>query len=338
MNQIKRYRSKDYNFIFDMTTGFFIRWGNKKEDDPQLSPSPELLDLEITTICNGYDGTPCPFCYKANNPNGKNMSFDTFKNVFNKINTKVLTQVAFGTDSSLTSNPDTFKMFDYCLNNEYNKVIPNVTVSNIDRDIAFELSKRCGAVAVSRYNKKGICYESVKHLINYGVQTNIHIMVSEETYDQILETINDVKIDNRLSGLNAIVLLSLKQKGRGKTFTPLSYDKFRNIVNEAFSKNINFGFDSCSYYKFEKSIRGMDCYSELVTYSEPCESSLFSSYINVDGEFYPCSFVEGEGEWKTGLDVKTCNDFVNDIWYNEKTQRFRNKLLKYGRKCPYFDI
>jgi hypothetical protein len=73
--------SENYNFVFYKRSGFFARWGKTKDEDPEFAPSPEILDIEITTKCNGPDGKLCPFCYKSNNPNGYNMSFHTFKTI-----------------------------------------------------------------------------------------------------------------------------------------------------------------------------------------------------------------------------------------------------------------
>src|SRR5208283_5840830 len=88
---VKKVKSPFYNYYFRKSDGFFARWGAKKEDNPQFSPfGNEILDIEITTICNGVkpvEGAahPCRFCYKSNTPNGKNMSFDTFKAVLDKL-------------------------------------------------------------------------------------------------------------------------------------------------------------------------------------------------------------------------------------------------------------
>ena len=89
---IKVFKSLEYHFVFDMSNGFFARWGKNKEDDPEFSPfGPEILDLELSTICH----RGCKFCYKSNMAQGKNMSFDTFKIIFDKF-PKQLTQIAFG--------------------------------------------------------------------------------------------------------------------------------------------------------------------------------------------------------------------------------------------------
>ena len=98
-DRVKICRFTNYNYNFDKQTGFFARWGKTKEEDPKYSPvGPEILDLEISEICHGINGTPCKFCYKSNTGTGKNMSFETFKTIFCKM-PKTLTQIAFGIGS-----------------------------------------------------------------------------------------------------------------------------------------------------------------------------------------------------------------------------------------------
>jgi hypothetical protein len=84
LDNFKTFKSADYNFIFNKKDGTFMRWGATVNDDPEYAPSPEILDIEISTICNGID-KPCAFCYKSNTAKGKNMSLDTFKLLFAKI-------------------------------------------------------------------------------------------------------------------------------------------------------------------------------------------------------------------------------------------------------------
>ena len=72
----------DYNFSFMKSNGFFQRWGKTKKHDPQFSPiGCEILDIEVSTICDGG----CPWCYKGNTKNGKNMSLETFKLILDKM-------------------------------------------------------------------------------------------------------------------------------------------------------------------------------------------------------------------------------------------------------------
>jgi len=357
---MKAIRSEAYNYNFDYATGFFARWGKSLEDNPSFSPlGPELLDVELTTICSGPDGTPCSFCYKSNTPSGKwvqeskyldtkkysnkNMSLELFKKIFHKISTN-LTQIAFGVDASCTSNPEVWDIFDYCRNNSYNRVVPNVTVSNISEETAKRLAKVCGAVAVSRYANKDWCYDSVKRLSDYGLkQVNIHALVCEEFYSQVMETLEDIKSDERLKDLNAIVFLSLKKKGRGHQFTPLAFDKFKSLIDESFSLGINFGFDSCGAPKFLQAIEGRKDFKRLESYCEPCESfgGNFSAYIDVHGLYYPCSFCEGTPDF-IGMDVAECDDFLEDIWYSPIVKSRREFMVdrfeKVNFTCPVFEV
>jgi radical SAM protein with 4Fe4S-binding SPASM domain len=87
-----------------------------------------------------------------------------------------------------------------------------------------------------------------------------------------------------------------------------------------------------------RSVKGHKDEKHFGVVSEPCESSLFSCYINADGEYFPCSFAEGEPGWETGVDVKGCGDFVKDVWNHPKTEQFRNNLLRKCRNCPLFEI
>lgn len=55
--------SENYKFIFDKRSGFFERWGARREDDPQFSPiGPELADIAITE--NGCS-MGCHYCSPA---------------------------------------------------------------------------------------------------------------------------------------------------------------------------------------------------------------------------------------------------------------------------------
>ena len=164
-----------------------------------------------------------------------------------------VTQVAFGADAKGTSNPDLFKIMKYT---RQKGIIPNITIADCSDKIADKLVKYVGAVAVSRYKKKDYCYNSVKKLTKRGLkQTNIHILVSEESYEDILETFEDIHNDSRLAKLNAIVLLNLKKKGRGVGYHRLSDDKF-NIESTNMHQIITGLFSLHSF--FACSIQAMN--------------------------------------------------------------------------------
>jgi len=47
-------------------------------------------------------------------------------------------------------------------------VVPNITVAEISDETADKLVKYCGACAISRYENKDICYDSVEKIYPYG--------------------------------------------------------------------------------------------------------------------------------------------------------------------------
>ena len=327
-------RGPDLNYAFDKRNGNMLTWGKEPKDDPDYSKiGPFIADIEITTACNGIDGVCCPFCYKANCPKGKYMTLERFKEVFACVNQNhQLTQIAFGCDSQCKTNPDTFAIMDYT---REQGVIPNVTIAQIDQETADKLAKVCGAVAVSHYaHNPDACYNSIDALTKAGCKNiNIHQLVSEETYESILELLNKVENkDPRLVNLNAIVFLALKQKGRGIGFHRMSDDKFEEVVKKCIDLKIGYGFDSCSSVRYMKLAAKLGIAEKVKNYIEPCESSLFSTYVSVDGEFFPCSFLEKVDEWKEGIMLTKETNFIEDVWYNDKTVEFRKKLLT--NKCP----
>jgi len=64
-------------------------------------------------------------------------------------------------------------------------------------------------------------------------------------------------------------------------------------------------------------------------------------YCNVNSELYPCSFSEGGDKWETGLNIAECDDFLKDIWFNERMLDFACKARecrKCNIGCSIFDI
>lgn len=358
---VKACASPDYNYYFNKDSGLFVRCGKTKEDDPDYSPfGPELADIEISTICSGItrsDGKkkPCPFCYKSNGPKGKNMSLETFKKVFKNINeNNQITQIAFGV-GDIDANPDMYRIFEYC---RERGVVPNVTINGEDlTDTHVEhIVGLCGAVAVSRYTPKGVCYNAVQKLTEGGLkQCNIHMMISQESYDACFDLIDDCCSDPRLENLNAVVFLALKPRGRGTAFHPLKdASKYAALIKYAFEKRVSIGFDSCSGPTFLKAcqllVEAGDLqqgdYDKMKDQVEPCESSLFSIYVDVHGMTWPCSFLEDRPGYIPVDLTKGYVSFIEEVWNGQIVKSFREKLLNTCtgglcegcRQCPEFDI
>lgn len=330
----KIFRSPNYNYNFNMVTGEFQRWGATYEDDPAWSEfGGEILDIETSTICN----MGCKFCYKSNVGTGKNMSFETFKLIFDKLpkynGIPFVNQIAFGI-GDIDATDDLWKMMEYC---RENTVIPNVTINGtrLTDDIVNKLVTLCGAVSVSCYDDKNVCYDAIKRLQDAGLkQVNIHAMISEETYERTFQILSDYGVDSRLDKLNAIVMLSLKKKGRGTRYNTLAFDKFKTLVEFSLKNGIPIGFDSCGCGKFLEVAKELGCYDKYLPFAEPCESCSFSQFIDVDGVFYPCSFATECG----GIDVTKVDNFLDEVWFANTTCTERKRIQDNDRNCPYFEV
>ena len=194
------------------------------------------------------------------------------------------------------------------------------------------------------FERENMSKEEQSDTVRQVMAINMHFMISEETYDSCLETLKDIKEDERLSDLNAIVLLSLKKKGRGVGFNPLPTDKYNEIVQFCLDNDINFGMDSCGAKKFLDAVKDHPDYDRFKMVCEPCESTNFSQYIDVNGDFYPCSFCEDVEDWGKGISVLSISDFLKDIWYDDRVKKFRDSLnsncdnCHKARECPIYDV
>jgi hypothetical protein len=357
-DNIKRLQSEDCNYTFDLETGRHAVWGKTYEDDPQFSPfGPFIADIEISTKCSGIDGKLCSYCYKSNTPVGTNMSLETFKKVITQLNTnQQLTQVAFGLGSRGNENPDLWAMCAYLRENH---IIPNGTIAQLDDETADLIAGTFGGCAVSYHSDFDVLADTVKRLVDAkskpGMtlrQVNVHFMLAQETADDCLKLFDLIKSDSRFNGLNAIVLLGLKKCGRAEKggFNRVDDATFRHIMMRAFGEGIGIGFDSCSANRVlqhvreiaaerkvgRKDVKAIDNWQRMIeTLAEPCESLLFSSYVNVDGNFYSCSFCENKEE---PVNVLECKSFLNEIWNGPIGKARRDRLIANGRSCPHYEV
>ncbi len=350
----------EYNMLFNrwkkvqgqlIPDGELLRWGKTYEDDPDFSPiGPEIADIEISSGgCPGIlnsAGKPvgCSFCYKDNSPGAKvkNMSLETYKKVLDKLtDSGSLTQVALGI-TGVKDNPDLLDIMRYT---REKGCWPNFTLTGADleMDMAVELADLCGALAVScSPTNPDLCFDTVFLFSSLGVeQTNIHVVVSEETMPFVHQVLEAKKMDPRLRGMGAVVCLMVKPKGRAKgKLHPPTQDQYRELVHRALKNEISIGFDSCSALRFFDAIDTADFLTEeqrevLQMNSDPCESLCFSIYVNTDGMVYSCSFCEGEEGYEP-IDLLAAEDFIQDVWMSETANAFRENLISRGRSCPAF--
>jgi hypothetical protein len=366
--RMKMLNSPSYSFLFRKMDGFFVRTGQTIMDDPTHSIyGPEIADIEISSASKvdldhyydvdkvsslrkyniitkgGCNSLGCRnFCYKQNISNQTiHMSLELFQHIM-KIMPKTLTQIAFGICST-DSHPQMWEIFQETI---HNNIVPNVTINGIGvtNNIAEKLSNTCGAVAVSvNQSNKEIAYNTIDLLSNkYGMrQINIHIVLAEDTVPFIKSVFEDAQKDSRLKNLNAIVMLSFKDKANTNCYKSVQLSTYINLIEFCEKTGISFGFDSCSAKLYLKAIQNRENCDELSQFAEPCESGLFSIYINVFGHVYPCSFYEGCEEWNSGiqlLGVKNQEEFLNNVWNSSRLIQWKNKLLNNERSCPLYQI
>jgi hypothetical protein len=174
-------------------------------------------------------------------------------------------------------------------------------------------------------------------------QVNIHFMLSAERMGEAMQLVEDVSKDSRTCLLNAIVFLQYKPKGSNTDlFSSVpSMEAYKELTKHCEALGVPYGFDSCSAPLYMASIEDDPLRDRKMQMVEPCESGLFSSYINVDGMFYVCSFAEGEDDWVEGIDVMQCEtpaDFLEQVWYNERLVEWRERLASNNRECPIYDL
>ena len=142
----------------------------------------------------------------------------------------------------------------------------------------------------------------------------------------------------------------LKPKGdRNKYHAIKGQDKFNKLIETAQEMGVSVGMDSCTAPMMLKYAQENEQW-DIVNSIEPCESTLFSVYINVDAEMFPCSFTEGTPGWENGISMLEANDFLKDVWFNNRVAEWRDSLLRsssscllcsmksHCRSCPAFDI
>lgn len=160
--------------------------------------------------------------------------------------------------------------------------------------------------------------EAIDMLLDAGVKTNIHYVLSAKTID---DAIQKLRSNSFKMGINAVVFLLYKPIGLGKMENILTYDNpkvkefFELIDNGKFHHKI--GFDSCTcsgIVNFTNKIN-MDS-------MDYCEGGRHSMYIDANMNAMPCSFGNQDPKWFVSLRDHT----IQEAWNSEVFEKFRNSL------------
>lgn len=321
----KCYKNEDYELLFNTKTGIEILKGVGNKQDPFILNMPSLLDVGVMGTCKHK----CEFCYQGHHDR-PNMTLTDFMSIVDEAAYHV-NQIALGGHGDPNHHPNFREIVEYCRSKN---VVPNYTTSGIGlTDEQVEISKMCGAVAVSDYEKP-YTYEAIQKFIIAGIKTNIHQIFSTKTYTKCLGIVDGDEPDCwefDMSRLNAVIFLLFKPQGAGIKLTHLIPNQsiMNHFAQVVFSPRSKFkiGMDSCLI-------------NHMLRHTEPsviqrmsidtCEASRMSAYITPDMKFMPCSFANHD----TGIQIKEKGD-LHKIWKEGATFRTFRKLLEKNKKlCP----
>ena len=312
---IKRYKDEGYYVYFNKNTGLNIRCEFECNTEPFWSKhGPELLDISITKWCD----KGCKFCYRNSNKNGQHMKVEDFEEILKQAVDMDTLQIALG-----GGNPNQHPRFVEFLKLAREKygIVPSYTTNGrgLTSEVLEASKKYCGAVAVSAYEPYSEMQKSILKLLNMGIKTNIHFVLTNNSVDIAIKWLKD--LPDYLNGINAIVFLNYKPVGRSTSYDKLlvrNNDKIIKLFNIIQNKKFPFkiGFDSCS-------ISGIVEYMNIKNeYIEACESGRFSAFISEDFKLYPCSFMVDKFE---GIDLRKKK--IIDVWKDsELFNGIRNKI------------
>lgn len=312
-----------FNEYFDKTNGNYVRSNIVKNCvdtglDPMMRSFPSLIDIGIMGHCKNAQFCPVD-CYQGRHK-GDNMSLEDYKSIIDQIKGCTM-QVALGGAGSPNEHENFKEIIEYTVANE---IIPNYTTSGIGlTDEMVEISKQCGAVAVSWYNQD-YTYSAIGEFVAAGIPTSIHFVLSNDSIDQALEWLNEPA--HVPSGITAIVFLLYKPVGLGTAKNVLKYDdpkvkRFFELVSEK-EYPFKIGFDSCTVPAILNMSPNID-----VNSVDSCEGARFSCYITSDMKMLPCSF--DNQDMRFAVDLRQMS--IADAWYSHEFNKFRSC---YTGSCP----
>ena len=327
-----RYIDRKNKFVemFNPKNGFYVRSGvfdeNGKDTgiDPFMRQFPSLIDVGIMgskCICAERCIVDC-YQKSIDRVNGKNMSLDDYEKILKQCTKKTYTFAIGG-----SGDVDTHENFEDILRltRQYD-IIPNFTTSGISmtKEKAEICKKWCGAVAVSMHFAD-YTYKAIQMLLDAGVETNIHYVLSNKSIDTAIDWLKNDKFPK---GIHAVVWLLYKPIGLGKIENVLRTDdpRLKEFFDLIDNKTYEFshGFDACSIpgiINFTKNINSVSI--------DTCEAARWSCYITSDMKMLPCSFDNQDLKWAVDLNIHT----IHEAWDSDVFEDFRNHFKYSCNNC-----
>jgi MoaA/NifB/PqqE/SkfB family radical SAM enzyme len=329
----KHFENGTYEIYYNTKTGFELIQGINNNPDPVILELPSLLDVGIMGSCPNH----CEFCYQGNKTE-PHMTFENFRRIIDETKHHV-NQVALGGRGDPNLHPDFRRIVEYARSNG---VVPNYTTSGVGlTDLQVDVSKACGAVAVSDY-RSAESYRAINSFINSGIKTNIHFMLTKTSYFDAVRVLQGgnpwqnlvPRFDPfPLEKINAIIFLLFKPQGNAKQLewfpNKTQLRSFADLIVGKPNSKTKIGMDSCLVNYIKQYIENLPGTLEMVI--DTCEAARASMYITPSMEAMPCSFADSK--FKVSLEDKT----IKEAWdLSQSFKTFRKCLEKNPKKCPLF--
>lgn len=331
---------RQYRFmsLFNPASGEYVRgnlldeYGRDTGKEAFTAYFPHLVDVGIMGSCaHGRLGLCLEAgieCYQRGPQVATpNMSLEDFRRIAEQCRGRVF-QFALGG----RGDPDQHEDFEgILLACTENGIVPNFTSSGLGLTMHHaRLAKEyCGAVAVSWYRNPNTL-RALGLLLQAGVRTNIHYVLSQGTID---EAINRVRDRDFPAGVNAVIFLLHKPVGLGSSANVLrvtdprvrSFFKLLAATGaaEAAAAPFKVGLDSCCVPALVSLGLGID-----PSIIDPCEGGRFSCYISPDMKMMPCSFDQA-GRW--AYDIASAS--MEEAWQSPVFADFRQDLRGACPEC-----
>lgn len=327
-----RYVDRKNKFVemFNPKNGFYVRSGVFDEDgkdtgiDPFMRQFPSLIDVGIMgskCVCAERCVVDC-YQKSIDRVNGKNMSLEDYEKILKQCTKKTYTFALGG-----SGDVDTHENFEDILRltRQYD-IIPNFTTSGISmtKEKAEICKNWCGAVAVSMHFAD-YTYKAIQMLLDAGVETNIHYVLSNKSIDTAIDWLKNDKFPK---GIHAVVWLLYKPIGLGKMENVLKVGdpRLKEFFDLIDNKTYGFshGFDACSIPGIINFTKNIDSAS-----IDTCEAARFSAYITPDMKMLPCSFDNQDLKWAVDLNTHT----IQEAWNSDVFEDFRNHFRCSCNSC-----
>ena len=321
---MKTRREKDYISFFDEISGLYFRTGiieNGKDSgrDPFMTSFPELLDIGIMGHCvHGQKGLCLQAgveCYQDGlHRNDANMSIEDFASIVRQCSGRTY-QFALGGCGDPDQHEDFADILKIC---RKEGIVPNFTTSGMGLT----------AVAVSWYRSE-YTKRAIRMLIEAGVKTNIHYVLSKDTIEEAIERMATHTFPENI---NAIIFLLHKPVGLGKTenIITMKHELLPALIHmvDSGKSGYKIGFDSCTVPALINGTCNINPAS-----MDTCEGARWSAYISPDMKMMPCSFDNQDMRWAVDIRKYT----IEEAWNSREFEAFRTRLKMACPDCELHD-